>query len=97
MNLNGQMFVVAVGLQEATTVVIGNSVGDNNAKLAKRYFKITCLIALAIFVTIASLLYLERRPIVGLFTEEPDVSALSVQIMYIVAIKHVFDGMQGYL
>ena len=29
-NLNGQMFVIAVGLQEATTVVIGNSIGDGN-------------------------------------------------------------------
>ena len=81
----------------ATTVVIGNSVGDNNAKLAKRYFKLTCPMALCIFIIIATSLILGRYPITRLFTKEPDVVALSVLLMPIVALKHVFDGMQGYL
>ena len=91
------MFVVAVGLQEATTVVIGNSIGDNNPTLAKRFFKVTALIAWAVFILIASCLVALREPITALFTEEPDVTALSIKLMPVVGIKHVFDGIQGYL
>ena len=95
--LNGQMFVVAVGLQEATTVVIGNSIGDNNPNQAKRFFKVTALIAWAVFISVASCLVALREPITALFTEEPDVTALSIKLMPVVGIKHVFDGIQGYL
>ena len=95
--LNGQMFVVAVGLQEATTVVIGNSIGDNNPNQAKRFFKVTALIAWAVFISVASCLVALREPITALFTEEPDVTALSIELMPVVGIKHVFDGIQGYL
>ena len=58
--------------------MIGNSVGDNNAKLAKRYFKVTCSIALCTFIAIAVIVVLARHPVTGLFTKEPDVTALSV-------------------
>ena len=91
------MFVIAVGLQEATTVVIGNSIGDGNTELARRYFKVTRTIVAFIFCAVALTLYLARVPITALFTHEPDVSALTIQVMYVVSIKHCFDGMQGYL
>ena len=73
--------------------MLGNSVGEGNAKLAKRYFKLTCPMAFLVFVTIASNLTIFRQPITEIFTEEPDVVALSVLIMPIVGLKHVFDGM----
>ena len=91
------MFEVAVGLQEATTVVIGNAIGDNNTKLAKRYFKVTCQIGCGIFICIAFCVWYWKEPIVKLFTTEPEVLALTMATMYIVSIKHTFDGMQGYL
>ena len=58
------MWVVAVGLQEATTVVIGNAIGDNNTKLAKRYFTVTGQIGYGIFCCVAFCVWFWREPIV---------------------------------
>ena len=91
------MFVVAVGLQEATTVVIGNAIGDNNSKLAKRYFKVTCQIGFGIFFGLAYCVWFWRKPITELFTNEPGVIELSIATMYVLSIKHIFDLMQCYL
>ena len=77
--------------------MIGNSIGDNNPAQAKRFFKITAIIAWAVFILIASCLIAFRAPITALFTDEPDVTALSIQTMPVVGIKHIFDGIQGYL
>ena len=89
--------MVALGLQEATTVVIGNSVGENQPNLARRYFKITRNIALPTFMAIAMTLVLFRNPIIAIFTKDPLVTTLSINVMAIVAIHHIVDGMQGYL
>ena len=89
--------MVALGLQEATTVVIGNSVGDNQPELARRYFTVTRNLALPIFATIATVVSCLRSQIIAIFTKDPLVTVLSINVMTIVAIHHIVDGMQGYL
>ena len=71
MQISGQMFMLACGLQEATTVVIGNAIGNNNTKLAKRYFKVTCQIGFAFFFTLAFCVWFWRVQITKAFTNDP--------------------------
>ena len=89
--------MIALGLQETTSVVIGNSVGNNDTKLAKKYFKVTIKIVSCLFAVIALVVYLARRPITALFTKEPELQKLSIDLMYILAIKSFFDHMACYL
>ena len=88
---------IAVGLQEATTVVIGNSVGDGNTELAKRYFNVTRIISVCVFLVISTTIYLLKRQLPVLFTRDAAVIAMSTSIMYAVSLKHIFDGTQAYL
>ena len=88
---------IAIGLQEATTVVIGNSVGDGNTDLAKRYFNVTRIISVCVFLVISTTIYLLKHQLPVLFTRDVEVIAMSTSIMYAVSIKHIFDGTQAYL
>ena len=89
--------MIALGLQETTSVVIGNSVGNNDTKLAKKYFKVTIKIVSCLFAVIALVVYLARAPITAMFTKEPELTKLSIDLMYILAIKSFFDHMACYL
>ena len=89
--------MIALGLQETTSVVIGNAVGNNDTRLAKRYFKVTLKIVIFLFTFIAVLVYLARVQIAALFTDEPELTKISVDLMYILAIKSFFDHMACYL
>ena len=53
MNISGQIFLIALGLQDAVAAVIGNSIGENNEALARRYYKITSAVAVCVFLAVA--------------------------------------------
>jgi Na+-driven multidrug efflux pump len=43
--------MVPLGFQEAHCTVIGNSMGENNPNLARKYFRLTAIIALSVIFT----------------------------------------------
>ena len=44
-NVISQLFMIPLGMQEASCALIGNEIGANNPKLAKKYFKVISTIA----------------------------------------------------
>lgn len=54
-NVAGQMFQIPKGLGDAACVLIGNSVGGGDAKLAKKYFRMTRVVTLTVVAAIALL------------------------------------------
>ena len=83
------MWMIFKGLSEATCVVIGNAVGSNNVKLAKRYFNLTCGITLAIVLLIIVMVALAKRPLVGVFTREDDVFNLTIKVIPVLLIVFI--------
>ena len=58
-NISAQMFMVPLGLQNATCSVIGNAIGKNNPTLGKAYYKLTIATSFLILVamTVALILF----------------------------------------
>ena len=78
--------MIPMGMQEAITAIIGTEIGANNVRLARRYNRVISTIATVVVLTIALTVYFGRYQITRLFTEEQAVSALTVEILKIVAI-----------
>ena len=73
--------MIPMGMQEAVTAIIGTEIGANNVRLARRYMRVISAIATVVVLAIALTLYLGRYPITRLFTEEPAVTALTVEVL----------------
>lgn len=90
------MFMVPLGMQEASCAIIGNEIGANNVYLAKKYYKIVSTIAGATLLVISLAVFFGRQAVSDLFTGEPAVNALTVTVMPILSLQFLFDGLQGY-
>jgi Na+-driven multidrug efflux pump len=67
LNLAAFMFMLAMGFQEATATVVGNSIGENNVPKAKKYFKIASFIALPCIYVWMSCFYIFRGQIESVY------------------------------
>ena len=68
MSVCGLIFMVPVGIQEATCGIIGNCIGANNVPLAKRFFAIITKFTLSLIILIGIVIFVARKSIVSLFT-----------------------------
>ena len=78
-------------------VVIGNAIGESNEELGKRYYKLISACVLCLLLVLATCLIVARKTLINLFTDQPDVVDLALQLMPILALRLIFDGMQGFL
>ena len=69
-NVIAQLFMVPLGMQEASCALIGNEIGANNPQLARKYFRVISTIALLCQVAICLFLGLGRKFIASIFTDE---------------------------
>ena len=74
-------------------VVIGNSIGESNEELAKRYYKLISTCVLCLHLVLATFLIGVRNPLIALFTDQADVRDLALQLMPIFSLRIIFDGM----
>lgn len=86
-------YLPAHGLSSALTTMVGQSVGARNYLLARRQAQ-AALILNALWMTgLAVILVIWRRPIIGLFTSDPDVIAASMTAILWVSAFQFFDAM----
>ena len=69
-NVIAQVFMVPCGMAEASCTFIGNSIGANNPKLARKYNKIIFTIWAILQILIALSLAFFRMQIASLFTSD---------------------------
>ena len=67
------LFMIPLGIQEATCGIIGNCIGANNVPLAKRFFGLITKFTMAIILLICLTTYLARSQIVAFYTDQKDV------------------------
>ena len=75
-NVTAMLFMVPLGIQEATCGLVGNCIGANNVPLAKRFFRIITKFTITIVTAMCLMTYFARYQIVAFYTEEESVQAL---------------------
>lgn len=94
MNYAGLVFMVPVGLAGAITVRVGNALGRGDPVAARRAGRIGIGLALCFAVFSASVIIAIPEWIVGMYTQEPDVVALAVSLLFFAALFQIADGLQ---
>ena len=97
MDVCATLFMVPLGLQEATCAIIGNCIGSNNVPLAKRYFKMINYLTLAVIATICLATGMGNELIASAFTDDEEVYRITSNVILFMACYFSFDGLQGYL
>ena len=69
-SLNSILFMAPLGVQEATTALVGNCIGANNVPLAKRFFSLIYKINTLMCITLSTITFFARWQIVAFFTAE---------------------------
>ena len=87
------MFEVPLGYQEATCAIIGNCIGGYNVSLAKRFFKLTALVALASILTLQMVILLIRDDIARFYTSDPAIQELASSVLVLSSFIFLVDGM----
>ena len=64
------LFMIPLGIQEATCGLIGNCIGANNVPLAKSFFSMTMKVALSVILLTAITTIFARNQIAGFFTDD---------------------------
>ncbi len=86
-------FMGVLGVSSATAVRVGHAVGE---KRSPRRAGLIGIALGAVFMACSSTLFLTiPRPLVALFTDDPEITALGVTLLGIAATFQLFDGVQG--
>ena len=94
LNFSGLIFMVPLSLAMATTIKVGNAIGNNNHQQAKDYtvHAITLGLLLAVFTAVITVLF--RVPIVSIYTNELPVIELAANIMLLATLYQFSDTVQ---
>ena len=83
--------------------MIGNSMGENNPALGKRYLKLTALVALPTCAVWISSVYFLRNQLASIYFKPENsedaatMHALLIEVIEIMCLVAIFDESQGYL
>ena len=94
-NLIAILFMIPLSLGIATSVLVAQSLGAGDPRVARRAALRGFRVAIAIAIVAASALWLLREPIVALYTSDPAVAAVALSLLGLAALFHLFDASQG--
>ncbi len=93
-NFAALTFMVPLGIATAVTVRVGNALGRGEPRAA-RYAGVSGLAIVLAFASLSSTIMLVfPESIVSLYTDEPAVGSLAVQLLFLAAIFQFSDGIQ---
>jgi len=97
LNAESLSYMPAAGFSIAATTLIGQAIGAQNFRLARRYSRELSLWATSLTVFTASLLFFLPRQILALLTTDQDVIALGSIYLRLMAIAQVPQQLGGVL
>ena len=93
-NFAATMFMIPLALSSAITVRVGHALGSGNA-MAARFAGALGITACGVFMTCSALFLLVfRDAVVGVYTNDPSVTAIAISLLLMAAIFQVTDGVQ---
>jgi putative MATE family efflux protein len=84
-------FTFGDGIGVAGTALVGQMLGQHRPDLSLMYGKISQRIAMCVSLTLFGFLIGFRRPLVGLFSDDPAVLALAANVMFVCAMIQPFQ------
>ncbi|MEF9997289.1 MAG: MATE family efflux transporter, partial [Burkholderiaceae bacterium] len=94
-NLTALLFMIPLSLGIATSVLVAQSLGADNARQARNATLRGLRVSVVIAVFAAAGLWLFREPLIGLYTTNAAVAAVALGLIGYGAIFHVFDALQA--
>ena len=77
------LIMIPLGVQEATSALIGNCIGANNVTLAKRFNRMNSLFAVVVVVSMALFVGFARNEIPTWFTTDEEVIQIATMALLI--------------
>lgn len=94
LNYASLMFMMPLGLSQAITIRVGHATGLQRPDLARLRGTSGILLAGAVMLVSALFMLAFRQQIVALYTSDPEVAALAVQLLFAAALFQFSDGLQ---
>ncbi len=85
-------FMPAMGIGLAVCTLVGQAVGAGRPDLARRRAALGTLINMVYMSLMGLTLVIFRQPLIGFFTDEPEVLRIGTQLMIFVALYQLFDA-----
>jgi MATE family multidrug resistance protein len=96
-NINAFVFMLALGLQTATSVRVANSVGRNDQVGLRLAGWVGAGLNIALLAAVGVVIWFGREAIATVFTSNPAVHAALVAALGLVAVVSIADGLQAVL
>jgi MATE family multidrug resistance protein len=86
-------FMPCFGISTAVTALVGRYIGMGRPDLAERRAHLGFLVAAVYMVACGAFFYIARRPLIGLFTDDPEIIRQGAVLLTFAAGYVVFDAM----
>jgi len=96
-NVNAFVFMLAVGLQTATSVRVAEAVGRNDQVGLRIAGWVSAGLNIGLLAAVGVVIWFTRDAIAAVFTSNPVVHALLVAALGLVAVVSIADGLQAVL
>jgi multidrug resistance protein, MATE family len=96
-NVNAFVFMLALGLQTATSVRVANAVGRNDQTGMRLAGWVGAGINIGLLAAVAVVIWFSRGAIATVFTDNPAVHAALTAALGLVAVISICDGLQAVL
>src|SRR5262249_10935684 len=96
-NVNAFVFMLALGLQTATSVRVAVAVGRNDQVGLRVAGWVGAGLNIGLLAAVGVVIYFSRGVIAGIFTSNPAVHATLVSCLGLVAVVSIVDGLQAVL
>ncbi|MFM2404202.1 MAG: multidrug resistance protein NorM [Pseudomonadota bacterium] len=93
-NLVGLLFMLPLGLSHGTAALVAQRIGAQDLADARRIGHHGLLLALGLALLAGGAVWLLRGPIVGLYTDRPDVAVAALPLLSWVLVFHAVDAVQ---
>ena len=94
LNVASMAFMIPLGISAATTVRVGQALGEGRAYLVRFRGLSGILLAAACMLFTAALLFSFPEQIVAVYTDDQAVAALAAQLLFMAAVFQLSDGIQ---
>ena len=96
-NVNAFVFMLALGLQAATSVRVADAVGRNDQAGLRMAGWVSVGLNIGLLAAVGVVIWFSRNAIAAVFTSNPMVHALLVAALGLVAVLSIADGLQAVL
>jgi MATE family multidrug resistance protein len=95
LNYASVTFMVPLGVASAAAVSVGHAVGAGDPERARRAGWLALGLGTGFMLLAAIVFVVAPRPLIALYTHNPEVMAVGPSLLGIAAVFQIFDGIQG--